>query len=316
MKQPGPNGPLETGFTPGAKLPPTLPQKIAVPTYAWIKYFIVAALMILTVGGSAILLGRNKRKAVDWVYINATTGKQNVNLPDGSRLLLRKGSSVAYPSDFGINSRNVRLTGEACFEILYNLSIPFSVNNINGIITEKGTSFIIRSNDSIQQLCVSNGRVRFENNSDDGGMIVLNAGQKAEMVGDKMIRSSSISSNALAWTNERLIFDRTSLQQVALDLNDLYNVKVYIAPEINANRILFTAQFHNQPLASILEEIRRKTGLQVKDEEAGIFISLPVNQAKDNEPVFADEKPPVPETQEMADEKARKKKWWKFWVKK
>src|SRR5688500_9841371 len=213
-EQNDPSAVMPSALTPLTSRQQHLQTGASTTHFGWIKAIFVAATLLLFTGGAAILLGPNKQKPVDWVKVNAVHGKQNVNLPDGSRILLRKGSSLAYPSDFGKIQRIIQFKGEAYFEVLYHPSQPFSVKTKNEITTQEGTSFFIRSNDSVEQVFVSEGRVRFGTSSNDGEFVIVNTGQKAELIENKIIRSA-IKENYLAWDNERLIFDRTSLTQVA-----------------------------------------------------------------------------------------------------
>src|SRR5690606_16683345 len=55
-------------------------------------------------------------------------GEYRVVLPDGSLVWLNANSSLAFPSEFTERTRNVRLTGEAYFEIVHDVGRPFIVN--------------------------------------------------------------------------------------------------------------------------------------------------------------------------------------------
>lgn len=268
----------------------------------WIKSIVVAIILIFIVGGSAILSGRNEQKAVDWVYVNSVTGQEQVNLPDGSRIQLRKGSTIAYPSNFGSHHREIQLKGEAYFEVLYSSSVPFSVKARNEFITETGTSFLIRSNDSIEQVIVSEGSVRFKLNNQKDEYVIVHAGETAEVKGNKLKLTDTDGENYLAWRNQQLIFNETLLQQVAADIQNFYGVPVLIDPAVAAGEIRVTAEFHNQQLPVILKELGEKTGLMISQDEKGVFIRKEMAAA-----VTVERKSPptVPVK--------KKKPWWMFW---
>lgn len=77
-----------------------------------------------------------------------------VRLTDGSLVLLKKNSRVAYKKAFlGIN-REVYLSGEAFFEVTKNPKKPFLVY-ANGLVTKVlGTSFIIKAYDKDKEVTV------------------------------------------------------------------------------------------------------------------------------------------------------------------
>src|SRR4051794_31506462 len=93
----------------------------------WAKAIIIPAITLFLVGGMAILLGRHRQKPVDWVNIHAVGRNRDLQLPDGSKVTLRQGSSVSYSSDFGRNNRDLQLKGDAYFEVLHNAAFPFSI---------------------------------------------------------------------------------------------------------------------------------------------------------------------------------------------
>jgi transmembrane sensor len=68
-----------------------------------------------------------------------------VNFPDGSSVLLSKGSSVRFETKMNNKSRKVFLEGEGFFEVAKNASWPFFVYT-NGLTTKVlGTSFRVRA---------------------------------------------------------------------------------------------------------------------------------------------------------------------------
>lgn len=75
-----------------------------------------------------------------------TTDKpQLVALPDGSSVILQKGSRLQYPRQFSGGKRIVHLTGEALFEVAKDRSHPFLVY-ANGLVTKVvGTSFNVKA---------------------------------------------------------------------------------------------------------------------------------------------------------------------------
>ena len=63
-------------------------------------------------------------------------------LPDGTSVILNSGSRLSYLSDFGSTHRDVRLDGEAYFDVIHNEELPFRVNTDRLIVTDLGTALI------------------------------------------------------------------------------------------------------------------------------------------------------------------------------
>lgn len=91
----------------------------------------------------------------------SSSGKfEEVELPDGSIVLLNKNSEISYPSKF--EERNVQLTGEAFFEVTPNPTKPFKVISGENEITVLGTSFNVKSTSESMEVEVSTGEVEMK----------------------------------------------------------------------------------------------------------------------------------------------------------
>jgi ferric-dicitrate binding protein FerR (iron transport regulator) len=259
----------------------------------WAKAITIPFSILIIVCLFAFYSGKNRSKPIDWIYINALNGKQKIELPDGSKITIRKGSSVSYPSDFGQTRRYVQLRGEAYFEITNDNLIPFYVKTKNEITASSGSSFLIRSKDSVEVIIVSKGEVRLESNKTKGQYITVIAGHKAELIGNRIIQSSATSANYYSWTNEKLIFNQTPLIQVAEDIKNFYGIPVKISEGINHEAITITAQYNNRTLSEILDDIAFKTQLLVKNQGDSIFINNPpynIKQSSNTSPVVRKKK--------------------------
>lgn len=76
---------------------------------------------------------------------NTSDRKKLVSLPDGSTVLMLRNSRIFYPDSFSGDTREVRFSGEAFFEIIKNPDKPFFVYTDKITTKVLGTSFTIRS---------------------------------------------------------------------------------------------------------------------------------------------------------------------------
>ena len=77
--------------------------------------------------------------------INNTNSDYTASLPDGSTVVLKKGSKVSFIEKFVGDKREVFLTGEGFFNVVRNPAQPFYVY-ANGLVTRVlGTSFTVRA---------------------------------------------------------------------------------------------------------------------------------------------------------------------------
>jgi len=100
---------------------------------------------------------------------NANTN-QTLTLPDGSKVVLEKNSSIIVSEDFGKVNRTVLLKGKAFFKVVRNEKKPFLVRMGNLVTEVLGTSFKVGSdnqNKSIEVAVIS-GKVSVYATSNNG----------------------------------------------------------------------------------------------------------------------------------------------------
>ncbi len=106
---------------------------------------------------------------------NANTN-QTLTLPDGSKVVLEKNSSIIVSEDFGKVNRTVLLKGKAYFKVVRNEKKPFLVKMGNLVTEVLGTSFKVGSdnqNKSIEVAVIS-GKVSVYATTKSGSSKKLN----------------------------------------------------------------------------------------------------------------------------------------------
>ena len=66
----------------------------------------------------------------EWIVFNSQNGVSEVVLPDSSVVTLNHGSRLSYSTDYNKSSRDVRLVGEACFQVARNEHVPVSYTHL------------------------------------------------------------------------------------------------------------------------------------------------------------------------------------------
>ena len=140
----------------------------------------IAALIII-IAGAGIWYGKNKALLMPANQEIVTTGKRKtVRLPDGSMITLEPNSTLTYPNRFAGKTREVKLTGEAFFEVTPNHEKPFIVHTANIMATVLGTSFNVEAyRNGIAKVVVATGRVKVQtvNASNELQAVIINANQ-------------------------------------------------------------------------------------------------------------------------------------------
>jgi transmembrane sensor len=193
------------------------------------------------------------------------TGMEDVKLPDGSQIWLRKGSQLEYASKWNGEAREVKLRGEAYFEIQHDPAHPFKVMLENGGTVEVlGTQFNVRQSSKQTMVLVRSGKVRFSPSAQTAGP-VLTANQKAVFDQDAaQMQIATVSSlNELSWQTGGLEFVNTPLVQVVRDLEQYYGVQITLGNPAMAT-CPHSAPLTNQSIEKVLETIALTHQLKLK----------------------------------------------------
>lgn len=187
---------------------------------------LAAALAFITVA----VWGYYTISEVEEPIVVVADSHQEIKLPDGSTVWLRKGSSVSYPREFGRDIRCVDLKGEAYFEVVHNPQVHFCVTTSNNEKVEVlGTSFSVKEMATGTSVLVKTGKVRFDIGSASNGTIVT-AGKIAvhEHNTPKIILTEISSFNDLAWKSGHLEFINVPVRQVIADYESYFNINIEV----------------------------------------------------------------------------------------
>lgn len=199
----------------------------------------------------------------------ADTNIKEVQLPDGSKVYLRKGATLKYPEPFDKSSRDATLTGEAFFDVSPDASRPFLITAGKSYTRVMGTSFSIDATGDFAELVVRTGRVNFGPLADTSYKLLITPGKKAVLMSDHMITVSDAGANTVPWMSKQLVFENTPLSEVAATLGDYYNVSIELkkedAAQIASDSI--TIRFNDQPLSSALNELSLISTYHIEEKD-------------------------------------------------
>ncbi|HEY0653143.1 MAG TPA: FecR domain-containing protein [Chryseosolibacter sp.] len=228
------------------------------PSFSMLK--IAAAVLLLIAAGATIYFYANRAEAV---YFETASLVRKVELPDGSTVVLNRFSRLEYTSDFGNDHRNVKLQGEAFFDVTRNAALPFVISARNTTIEVVGTSFNVLAYDSISEVgvIVQSGVVRFtvpELNK----TVELMAGEKGTFASAQKTVQEEVNQdvNYQSWNTRKLTFNETHLSAVIEAINKAYNTNI-VLKGIVSDTCLLTASFDNQSLEAVLNVLESTLNL-------------------------------------------------------
>lgn len=232
-----------------------------------IRILAYAALVFLLLGIASIMYILQKDTSVKQGEILAGGkievpygSKILVTLPDGSKVWVNAGSEISYPSDFGVTSRNVYLTGEAYFDVAKMEKIPFYVNTDVVKIKVFGTAFNVKaySDDEGVETTLDRGAISITCNGTPDREINVKPKQKITILRDAQkppISSKVKNTDAItAWKDNRLVFEQEPLWSLAKQLERRYNVQIRFNSE-KIKSLRFTAAIKEMPIEQVLKAI-------------------------------------------------------------
>jgi transmembrane sensor len=213
-------------------------------------------LILISLGTAALYLGKSdilSNKIV--VATNNDQKNLQIALPDGSNIVLNRNSILSYRTNFGKQSRNVALSGEAFFEIAPDVSKPFIIDAGKASVKVVGTSFnIITSNsDYAVEVYVKTGKVLLSDKILDKNILLEpeDVGIMKTGVSAKNINNDP---NYLSWNTGLLVYDGQKLNIVFKDLKRVYNMDI-VADDPDILEETWTSPIDNQPQETIIRLI-------------------------------------------------------------
>lgn len=205
-----------------------------------------------------------------------TAGTQlaTLDIPDGSQVTLNANSKLVYNRKFGKNSRELSLTGEAFFEVKPNASLPFIIKTGDARIEVVGTKFNVKARkNSDTKVTVAEGIVQVSPAKKPGIKTLLKAGETGILMKNTQeVQKTPVSDlNDYSWKTKLLVFENTSLQNVADVLANTYHVGFIVEQPVSDCAV--TVTFTNQELQDILKVLQHTLNLKIQVSDKKIILS-------------------------------------------
>lgn len=263
------------------------------------KYFGAACVLIIAIVFSYVvyepLPGKDSYKQI----IVGRGIRKTVLLPDGTKVWLNADSKLSYnPQMTKAGSRFVTLEGEAFFDVTHDNKHPFIINANKVSIKVLGTSFNIKAytNDKKCETTLIRGSVELTLNDDSKQKIILRPSEKLAIIeGDeqKDVKSKTTPHKGktllirhishvkvedkeyvpeTSWTENRIMFENETMQEIAVKLERWYNVKIRIDnKEIGSYH--FTGVFTNETIDQVLTAMQlvKSFNFKINDNDIAIY---------------------------------------------
>ncbi|WP_439184987.1 FecR family protein [Carboxylicivirga taeanensis] len=242
--------------------------------FGWLK-FAAAAVIAATLLVGKFILPESKSEILHYTHQTAAGERKSIELPDGTNVWLNGNTVLSYTSDFNQLGRNVKLSGEAFFEVQHNASQPFKVYSDNHVVEVLGTRFKLEARKELPVIktVLEEGKVQVTVPAKQQYCILL-PGQKSEYHKERNELQKTTAGEMAqytALTKGQLVFKDEPLGSLATRLENWYGVSIEVDTAIEGLR--FTGTFENESIHEVLKILSMPNGLKYSITNKQVKIS-------------------------------------------
>ncbi|MBA4167080.1 MAG: FecR domain-containing protein [Chitinophagaceae bacterium] len=196
-------------------------------------------------------------------------------LPDGSEVILNAHSAVTLGKEWTVGKdREIWLKGEAFFKIQKTSTHDKFVVHASAMDIEvTGTQFNVVDRQDESSVLLTEGSVTIH--SSTGKEIHMKPGDFVKIDNDNLEKKPVNKEKILAWKQSKLLFDHTSMQEVASIITRYYNVKVKFADSAIAKKQI-GGVMSNDNLDLLIESLEALGEFKIIKTDKEIIISRPL----------------------------------------
>lgn len=193
-----------------------------------------------------------------------------VTLSDGTRVMLNANSMLEYPASFDdAEVREVRLKGEAHFEVTKNPHRPFVVKAGEMQTQVLGTIFDVKAyRKDAPKVTLMQGKVKVSNADTE---IEMRPGQTATLQADKIVVSKA-SPSASDWLEGDFDMDQVTLAEAMSDIGAWYNKTVVFQSQANMDKLIHFRFSRRASLQEIITALNEMGVAKVRIEKGKIMV--------------------------------------------
>ena len=193
-----------------------------------------------------------------------------VTLSDGTKVMLNANSTLEYPASFDdAEVREVRLKGEAHFEVTKNPHRPFVVKAGEMQTQVLGTIFDVKAyRKDASKVTLMQGKVKVSNADTE---VEMRPGQTATLQADKIVVSKA-SSSASDWLEGDFDMDQVTLAEAMSDIGAWYNKTVVFQSQANMDKLIHFRFSRRASLQEIITALNEMGVAKVRIEKGKIMV--------------------------------------------
>ena len=196
-----------------------------------------------------------------------------VTLSDGTKVMLNANSTLEYPASFDdAEVREVRLKGEAHFEVTKNPHRPFVVKAGEMQTQVLGTIFDVKAyRKDAPKVTLMQGKVKVSNADTE---VEMRPGQTDTLQSDKIVVSKA-SPSASDWLEGDFDMDQVTLAEAMSDIGAWYNKTVVFQSQANMDKLIHFRFSRRASLQEIITALNEMGVAKVRIEKGKIMVLWP-----------------------------------------
>ncbi len=243
-----------------------------------------AAVVVLIVCSALFFFLSTYNKST--VYTTAYGETKKVLLPDNSTIVLNANSRIEFSADWDQEKpREVRLDGEAFFSVVHTATHQkFIVHTCDNFSIEVlGTQFNVSRRKSKTRVVLNSGKIRLhlKDKATDSKeeAVTMQPGELVEFKKSpkQFIKKTVNPELYSSWTDNRLIFENTSLDELSTLLEERYGLQI-VAGDTSLKDIRFNGDFPSNNLNILLKALAATYDLNITTRSKEIHFEPSMNK--------------------------------------
>lgn len=224
-------------------------QPIKLKSHKFLIWKVAALLVLAAVSGfmAAYLLtgGSISKTNIVWFETQVPRGEKSLLLlPDGSKVWMNSESSLSYPANFMDGNRNVKLKGEAYFEVAKLNGSVFTVETPDYNVRVLGTKFNLMAYENFNrtETTLIEGKIEIQKGKQ---IIDVVPGQTFTYQDNQFFSKETKAAKSARWKDDVFDFDQITFQEMVIRLERWYDVDIEIRSE-ELKQITYSGVFKNE----------------------------------------------------------------------
>jgi transmembrane sensor len=268
----------------------------------WTFYRIAASWVIFMILGGILNYYLRREEPVNGLSgletkISAPIGSRSIiDLPDGTKVWLNAGSQLTYSNEYGMQKREVNLSGEAYFSVKPNKAVPFLVKTTEVMVKALGTKFNVKAypEEEIISATLEEGVIEVTSSKKKHSFdkVTLKPNQmityvkklskpglkREKALPDIHKKDVEVISNikiepVTSWKDKTWIIDAQPLGILAPIFERRYNIQISFSSD-EISRFKFTGKIEDETIEQIMSALELSAPIRFKMEKNHLYLMI------------------------------------------